>query len=67
MKSTLSREAIYPKDVVLIVGVADRTARRIVQKIKEKHQKAKWMFVTIAEFCRYAGLDEAEVRRLLRS
>lgn len=62
----VTRHVIHSKDIVRITGVAERTARKILQKIRERHNKTKEMFVTILEFCEYTGLREEDVRQDLR-
>jgi hypothetical protein len=60
-----TRLVIYPKDVVLITGEAERTARNTLQKIRKALNKTKEMYVTIEEFCAYKGLNAEDVRRQL--
>lgn len=56
------RIVIYAKDVEIITGRKERTARKILQSIREKLGKEKWEFVTIREFCEYTGIQEDDVR-----
>ena len=55
------RLIIYVKDVEIITGLKTRTARRLLQKIREKEGKSKDQLVTVAEFCNYMHLREEDV------
>lgn len=61
-KTILQRVVIHSKDVENITGQRDRTARHLLQTIKNAFGKQKFQFVTINEFCLYTGLDEETVR-----
>ena len=50
------RLVIYAKDVESITGRKGRTARKILKEIWEKLGEQKWEFITISEFCEYAGI-----------
>ena len=56
------RIVIYAKDVENITGRKERTARKILQSIREKLGKEKWEFITIKEFCQHTGIQEADVK-----
>ena len=56
------RIVIYAKDVENITGRKERTARKILQSIREKLGKEKWEFITIREFCQHTGIHEADVK-----
>lgn len=60
------RTVIHMKDVVMITGLSERSARRILYKIRKHHEKVTSAFVTIEEFCAYTGLKEEHVRRLVK-
>ncbi|MET6999498.1 hypothetical protein [Chitinophaga defluvii] len=53
----IKRAVVYSKDVEILTGYKGRTARRLLQKIREKHGKKRGGFVTVAEFCEYTGFD----------
>jgi len=55
------RLIIYVKDIEIITGLKSRTARRMMQKIREIEGKSKEQLVTVAEFCNYTHLKEEEV------
>lgn len=59
------RICIYPKDVQNITGRKEKTARRLLNKIKNKLGKPKEGFVTVQEFCEYTGITEEEVARFM--
>jgi hypothetical protein len=61
-----NRIVIYAKDVMNITGRSERTARKILQQIRVINGKGKSAFVTVGEFCRYAGLEESSVQEFLK-
>jgi len=71
MKTTTSRLPIrvvlYPKDVENITGRRGRTARKLLQKIRDALGKSKDEFITIKEFCLFTGIDEDLVKDFLQS
>ena len=56
------RIVVYAKDVENITGRKARTARKLLEKIREKNNKPKDAFVTVKEFCQYTGITEEEVQ-----
>ncbi len=60
------RVVLYPKDIENITGRSDRTARKLLQKIKLARGKSKEEFVTIKEFCLFTGIDEELVKDFLQ-
>lgn len=61
-----NRIVIYAKDVMNITGRSERTARKILQQIREINGKERGAFVTVAEFCCYTGLEESNVQVFLK-
>jgi predicted RNA-binding protein YlqC (UPF0109 family) len=59
------RVVLYPKDVENITGRRGRTARKLLQKIREALGKSKNDFITIKEFCLFTGIDEDLVKDFL--
>lgn len=59
------RIVIYARDVENITGRKSRTARKLLQTIREKNGKGKDAFVTIQEFCAFTGISEEEIRKFL--
>lgn len=66
MKTIPSRIVIYPKDIVNITGRRDRTARKLLQKIKQALGKQTHEFITIKEFCLFTGINEDLVKDFLQ-
>lgn len=66
MKKPPQRLCIYPKDIVRITGKSERFSRDLIQRIKQKLEKEEHQFITIDEFCQYAGLRTEIVRELIR-
>ncbi len=64
-KIEAKRVCIYPKDVQILTGKSERSARKIIARLKLIHSKEKHQLVTIKELCDYLGLEEMEVRKLL--
>ena len=60
------RMAILAKDIAVITGLSDRSARRLIQQIKIAYGKEEHAFVTIAEFCNFGGFPEDEVREIIQ-
>jgi hypothetical protein len=65
-KIEAKRICIYPKDVQILTGKSERSARKIIAKLKLMHSKDKHQFISVKEFCDYAGLEEMEVKKLLK-
>ena len=66
MKRPPQRLCIYPKDIVRITGKSERFSRDLIQRIKLKLGKEEHQFITIEEFCQYAGLQAEIVKELIR-
>ena len=64
-KLEAKRICIYPKDVQLLTGKSERSARKIIARLKIIHSKNKHQLVSVKEFCDYIGLEEMEVKKLL--
>ena len=60
------RLVIYPKDVENITGRRDRTARKLLQKIREALGKRTHEFIIIKEFCLFTGINEELVKDFLQ-
>jgi predicted RNA-binding protein YlqC (UPF0109 family) len=61
------RVVLYPKDVENITGRRGRTARQLLQKIREALGKSKYEFITIKEFSLFTGIDEDLIKDFLQS
>jgi hypothetical protein len=51
------RLIIYPKDVAMIYGKHESTARRLLQTIRDSKGLPKGAPITIKDFCTYTHLD----------
>jgi len=58
---------IYAKDVMVITGKSERTARYMLQRIRERNGKKQGDFVTVEEFCAFTGLKVEDVRMAINS
>ncbi|MGI4886153.1 MAG: hypothetical protein ACRYFR_14450 [Janthinobacterium lividum] len=56
---------ICPKEVAQLTGTQYGTAKVLLQRIRRANGKPARAYVSVAEFCRYTHLDEAEVSRAL--
>lgn len=66
MKKPPQRLCIYPKDIVRITGKSERFSRDFLQRIKQKLGKEEHQFITIEEFCKYAGFQVEKVQDLIK-
>jgi len=60
------RVVFYPKDIENITGRRGRTARKLLQRIREAFGKQSHEFVTIKEFCIFSGIEEELVKDFLQ-
>jgi len=65
MKTNSQRVCIYPKDIQRITGKSYRQSTRLMQKVKNDLNKVENEFLTIEEFCVYAGLKYEQVAHLI--
>lgn len=66
MKKPPQRLCIYPKDIVRITGKSERFSRDLIQRIRLHYGKLEYQFITIEEFCKYAGFEIEKVKELIR-
>ncbi|MGF6928800.1 hypothetical protein QFZ48_004300 [Chitinophaga sp. W2I13] len=59
------RIVIYAKDIRNITGRSERTARKMFQEIRKANGKRRGDLVTVAEFCRFIGIEEGLVSQFL--
>ncbi|WP_197429063.1 hypothetical protein [Phnomibacter ginsenosidimutans] len=59
------RVVIYAKDIQLITGKKERSARRLLEAVRRHYGKRRNALVTVREFCMYTGLAEEDVRGVL--
>lgn len=57
---------LYPKDVAQLTGTGYDAGKRLLQRIRVSLRKPARTYVSLAEFCRYTGLPEAEVAEALK-
>jgi hypothetical protein len=62
-----TRVVLYPRDIENITGRSDRTARRLLQKIRLALGKSHGEFVTIKEFCSLCGIDEDLIQEFIKA
>lgn len=66
MKQVPHRVVIYTKDVMNITGKGQRSAQRMIQRIKEHFGKHPTSFISLDEFCHYTGLRKEELTDFVR-
>jgi hypothetical protein len=54
--SVMARLIICAKDIQQITGKSERTALRLMNKIKKQFHKARHQSINVMEFCEYMGL-----------
>ena len=60
------RIIIYPKDIQRITGKSERYGRFLLKQIKQTLAKKEHQYITINEFCQYAGLSVEEIITYLK-
>jgi len=61
-----ARVVLYTRDVENITGRRGRTARKLIQKIRDALGKSKDEFITIKEFSLFTGIDEELIKDFLQ-
>ena len=56
---------LYPKDVAQLTGTGYDAGKRLLQRIRTQLRKPARAYVSVAEFCEYTRLPEAEVAAAL--
>lgn len=64
-ENSSTRAVVYTKDVVLLTGLRPETAQKMLRKIRKSLGKPNGMYVTVAEFCAFTGLDEKTVQKYM--
>jgi hypothetical protein len=62
---TTERISICAKDIQLVTGRVERTARRIIARIRKKYNKPRSTYITVDEFCEHTGLKKEDVLRII--
>lgn len=57
---------IYAKDIRNITGRSERTARKMLQQIREANGKRKGDLVSVEKLCRFSGLKEETVYQFMK-
>jgi hypothetical protein len=60
------RLVISAKDIQNIIGCSERTARRIMARIRKQTGRGRGSYISIEEFCQDTGLEEMKVAGFLR-
>ena len=66
MNTIPNRLAIYTKDIQNITGRSERTARKMLAAMRKRFNKQRGGFITVEEFCSYAGFKVEQVERFLK-
>jgi hypothetical protein len=61
MNSLPTRIVIYAKDVMNITGRRERTARKILSRMRKHYRKEKNAFITVDEFCLFTGMKKETI------
>ena len=61
MQTYPHRTVIYCKDVMILTGRKERTARKLLSTIRKVYGKEDWEFVSLEEFSNYTGIPKEEV------
>lgn len=65
MKNAPARMVIYTKDVMLLTGKSERTARKLLTRVRRHFAKDSRSLVTVEEFCTFTGFDPDQVLQSL--
>jgi hypothetical protein len=60
-----NRIVIYARDIENITDRKERTARQLLQRIRNANGKVPGQFVAVSEFCQYTGLKEKDITSFL--
>ena len=60
------RLVINVTDLMLMIGISERTARRLMKRMKMYFNKEQSGLITVNEFCKFTGLDKDDVEEYLR-
>ena len=52
-------------DIMFVFGLKERTAYRLMHRVRKHFNKPKRSFVTPEELCKYTGLDLDQMRKHL--
>ena len=60
------RSCIYTREVAQITGKTERSAQRLLKKIRNHTGKTAHQFITVSDFSDFTGIPEEDVRRLIK-
>jgi hypothetical protein len=63
----LKQLIVHTKDVAIIKGIGEDTARKLIRTIKDCYGKQKHQSLTIREFCEYEDLPYDEVFSMINN
>jgi hypothetical protein len=61
-KNIPRRVVITTKDIQNILGLCERSARELMQRLRFMLEKGPEQYVTVDEFCRFTGLTKDDVQ-----
>lgn len=61
----IPKAVVTTSDIMAIMDRSERTAQRIMAKIRKKRGKEKGEYVSVKDFCLATGIDELSVQRVL--
>gem|GEM_PF-5692041 len=56
------RQIIYRKDIEFFMGCSERTAQRVMRRVRDAVGKRIGDYITVSEFCEVMRIEEREVR-----
>lgn len=62
----MNRICIYTKDVQIITGKCDKTARAIINKIRKINNKQKDQPITVQELATFLGIKVEEIEKAIK-
>jgi len=63
----MSQVCICPKEAAQLTGTTYDTAKVLLQRIRRELNKPARAYISVAEFCQFTHLPEAEVSRALNA
>ena len=66
MKEMPKRIMIHSKDIMMICGISQSSAWRLMKKIRDQYQKPKYAPVTVREFCEFTLVHPEDIRDFLQ-
>ena len=66
MKNFPERLVVHAKDVMVIAGIGERGAQRLLEKTRKRYNRLPRSYVSIQDFCGFTGFNEEMVRVFLK-